>query len=132
MAARRRSLEPPMGLERARALSQSVISADLSAFEHRASYDEVTGRDRWEVRIVNAWIRAIVPRLLATVPPGPVIDAGCGEQPFRALVESNARHYIGMDAIQNSSQSVAILSDLESVPAGGPRYPFVLCTEVLE
>jgi Methyltransferase domain len=121
-----------MGLERAGALSQPVISADLSAFEHRASYDEVTGRDRWEVRLVNAWIRAVLPRLLASVAPGPVIDAGCGEQPFRALVESHARQYVGMDAIQNSSQSVAILSDLESVPAEGPRYPFVLCTEVLE
>ena len=105
---------------------------DLTAFEHRASYDEVTGRDRWEVRIVNAWIRATLPRLLASVGPGPVIDAGCGEQPFRALVEANARRYVGMDAIQNSSNSVAVLSDLESVPAAGPRYPFVLCTEVLE
>jgi hypothetical protein len=109
-----------------------VISADLSAFEHRASYDQATGRDRWEVRIVNEWIGGIVPRLLAGVPPGPVIDAGCGEQPFRALVEAHARKYVGMDAIQNSSQTVAILSDLESVPAAGPRYPFVLCTEVLE
>src|SRR3954466_837669 len=106
MAARRGSLEPAVGPERPRTLSESVISADLSAFEHRASYDEVTGRDRWEVRIVNAWIGAIVPRLLASVPPGPVIDAGCGEQPFRCLVEANARQYVGMDAIQNSSGSV--------------------------
>ena len=101
-------------------------------FEHRVSYDDDAGRDRWEVRIVNAWIRATVPRVLATVPPGPVIDAGCGEQPFRALVEANARQYVGMDIVQNSSHSVVMLSDLESVPATGPRYPFVLCTEVLE
>jgi hypothetical protein len=121
-----------VGPERAGAFSEPLISGDLSAFEHRASYDEVMGRDRWEVLIVNAWIRAIVPQLLASVPPGPVIDAGCGEQPFRALVEANARQYIGMDAIQNSSKSVAVLSDLESVPDEGPRYPFVLCTEVLE
>jgi methyltransferase family protein len=121
-----------MGLERAGTLSESVTPPDLSAFEHRTSYDEVTGRDRWEVRIVNAWIRATLPPLLATVAPGPVIDAGCGEQPFRALVEANARQYVGMDAIQNRHNSVAVLSDLESVPATGPRYPFVLCTEVLE
>lgn len=101
-------------------------------FEHRVSYDDDAGRDRWEVRIVNAWIRATVPRVLATVSPGPVIDAGCGEQPFRALVEANARQYVGMDIVQNSSHSVVMLSDLESVPAAGPRYPFVLCTEVLE
>ncbi len=109
-----------------------MTPVDLSAFEHRASYDEVAGRDRWEVRIVNAWIRATLPRLLATVAPGPVIDAGCGEQPFRALIESGGRTYVGMDAIQNSDNSVAVLSDLEGVPVMSPRYPFVLCTEVLE
>jgi len=121
-----------MGLERAGTLSESVTSIDLMAFEHRASYKEATGRDRWEVRIVNDWIRATLPRLLASVAPGPVIDAGCGEQPFRTLVEANARQYVGMDAVQNRSNTVAVLSDLESVAATGPKYPFVLCTEVLE
>jgi hypothetical protein len=109
-----------------------VTAPDLSAFSHRASYEGGTGRDRWETRIVNAWVHATVPQLLATVAPGPVIDAGCGEQPFRALIEGHARQYVGMDAVQNSSRSVAVLSDLESVPATGPRYPVVLCTEVLE
>ena len=109
-----------------------MSAIDLSAFEHRVSYDEGSGRDRWEVRIVNAWIREKLPRLLSAVAPGPVLDAGCGEQPFRALIEANARQYIGMDAVQNSRHTVAVLSDLESVEASGPRYPFVLCTEVLE
>jgi Methyltransferase domain len=121
-----------VGSERAGTFSESVTPPDLSAFEHRASYDEVAGRDRWEVRIVNAWICATLPPLLARVAPGPVIDAGCGEQPFRALIEANARQYVGMDVMQNSNNSVAVLSDLESVPATSPRYPFVLCTEVLE
>jgi SAM-dependent methyltransferase len=109
-----------------------VTASDLSAFAHRLSYDGETGRDRWEVRIVNAWVRATVPPLLASVAPGPVIDAGCGEQPFRPLIEAHARQYVGMDAVQNSSRSVAVLSDLESVPVASPCYPVVLCTEVLE
>jgi hypothetical protein len=111
-----------------------VTPAGLAACAHRTSYDEdgETGRDRWEVRIVNAWIRATVPPLLAIAAPGPVIDADCGAQPFRALVESNGRRYVDMDAIQNSSNSVAVLSDLENVPASSPRDPFTLCTEVLE
>jgi SAM-dependent methyltransferase len=109
-----------------------VIASELSAFDHRLSYEGETGRDRWEVRIVNAWVRATVPPLLASVAPGPVIDAGCGEQPFRALVEAHARWYVGMDVVQNAGGSVAVLSDLESVPAAGACYPLVLCTEVLE
>jgi Methyltransferase domain len=109
-----------------------VIASDLTAFGHRLSYDGETGRDRWEVRIVNAWVRATMPPLLGSAVPGPVIDAGCGEQPFRALIEAHARQYVGMDVVQNGSRSVTVLSDLESVPAAGPRYPVVLCTEVLE
>lgn len=109
-----------------------MIAADLSAFKHRAACDGETGRDRWEVRLVTAWVHATVPPLLSSVAPGPVIDAGCGEQPFRALIEAHARQYVGMDAVQNSRNSVAVLGDLASVPAAGPSYPFVLCTEVLE
>lgn len=109
-----------------------MSASDLSAFQHRASYDNGWGRDQWEVRIVNAWVRSIVPKLLAFASPGPVIDAGCGEQPFRQLIESNARQYVGMDAVQNSTHSVTVLASLETVPATGPQYPLVLCTEVLE
>ncbi len=106
--------------------------ADLGAFAHRSTYGEDAGRDRWEVRLVNRWVRGTVPRLLAVAPPGPVVDAGCGEQPFRSLIEAQARQYVGMDAVQNSTRTVAMLSDLENVPAAGPAFPFVLCTEVLE
>ena len=109
-----------------------MTAPDLASFEHRVSYEHEAGRDRWEVRIVDAWIRSTIPAILASAAPGPVIDAGCGEQPFRALVEAGARQYVGMDAVQNRSGSVTVLATLETVPASGPRYPVVLCTEVLE
>jgi hypothetical protein len=124
-----------VGLERARSLSwrcRAVSAADLSAFEHRASYGDVEGRDRWEVRAVNGWISATLPALLDTAPVGAVLDAGCGEQPFRPLVEASGRTYVGMDVVQNASRTVAIFGDLEHVEASAPQYPFVLCTEVLE
>ena len=109
-----------------------MTAPGLTAFDHRLSYEGETGRDRWEVRIVNAWVRTTMPPLLASAVAGPVIDAGCGEQPFRALIEAHARQYVGMDVVQNGSRSVAVLSDLENVPAASPCYPVVLCTEVLE
>ena len=109
-----------------------MTRAGLSTFVHRATYDAGAGRDRWEVRVVNAWVRATMPPLLASAPPGPVLDAGCGEQPFRGLIEANARQYVGMDAVQNSTSTVAMLGDLESVPPPAVRYACVLCTEVLE
>ena len=105
----------------------------LSAFAHRRDYGEVAGRDRWTVRAVNAWVRATLPPLVAAADrSGSVLDVGCGEQPFRLLIESNGRPYVGMDVQQNSTNSVAILSTLEK--AASPAQPFaaVLCTEVLE
>ena len=126
------TLEPAAGASPCSGISCTSDRLPTSRRSNTASVRRGDGRDRWEVRIVNAWIRATVPPLLASAAPGPVIDAGCGEQPFPALIEAHARQYVGMDAVQNGRGSVAVLSDLESVPAAGPRYPVVLCTEVLE
>ena len=106
--------------------------AALSAFEHRRDYDAAAGRDRWEVRAVNAWVRATLPDLLSAADrAAAVIDVGCGEQPFRPLIESSGRRYIGMDVVQNSQRSVDIVSTLEEAPATRSGA-VVLCTEVLE
>lgn len=104
----------------------------LAAFEHRASYHDADGRDRWEVRAVNGWVSSTVPRVLADAPDGPVLDVGCGEQPFRPLIESIRRSYVGMDVVQNASGSVTVFGDLEHVESTTERYPVVMCTEVLE
>jgi hypothetical protein len=105
----------------------------LSSFRHRRDYAEVTGRDRWTVRVVNAWVRAALPPLLAAAPrPAAVLDVGCAEQPFRALIESSGQRYVGMDVVQNSTRSVDILSTLEAAPSPGEPYSLILCTEVLE
>jgi hypothetical protein len=109
-----------------------VTHAGVSTFEHRASYADVDGRDRWEVRAVNRWLTATLPAIAAGAPPGPVLDVGCGEQPFRPLVEAQRRAYVGMDIVQNSSATVATLGDLEHAEAPSSPYAIVLCTEVLE
>lgn len=109
-------------------------AAALSSFAHRRDYGDVEGRDRWEVRAVNAWVRATLPPLLspAASPAGAVVDVGCAEQPFRRLIESSGRRYVGMDVVQNSTQSVDILSTLEDAPSPSETCGVVLCTEVLE
>ena len=105
----------------------------LASFPHRPDYSEVAGRDRWTVRAVNAWVRGALPPLLSSAPStGAVLDVGCGEQPFRALIESSGRRYVGMDVVQNSAHSVDILSTLEDAPLPATPYQLVLCTEVLE
>ena len=108
------------------------MTAVPSAIEHRASYADVEGRDHWEVRAVNRWLTTTLPAIVTDAPAGAVLDVGCGEQPFRSLVEANRRAYVGMDIAQNSSGTVSLVGDLEHVEAPARTYPIVLCTEVLE
>jgi hypothetical protein len=123
-----------MGAQHPRALPQTRVSdGGLPGFQHRTHYGAAAGRDRWIVDAVNAWVSEVVPRVLAAdAQTGAVLDVGCGEQPFRALVARSGRRYVGMDVVQNSTASVDLLSTLEDAPAGGERFPAVLCTEVLE
>jgi hypothetical protein len=109
------------------------LDVALASFPHRRDYAEVTGRDRWTVRAVNAWVRDTLPPLVAaTDDHGAVLDVGCGEQPFRPLVEGRGRRYVGMDVAQNGTNTVDILSTLEEAQAPARRYPLIVCTEVLE
>ena len=108
-------------------------AAALSSFEHRRDYAGDPGRDRWTVRVVNAWVRSALPPLLASADrAGAVLDVGCAEQPFRALIEASGRRYVGMDVVQNRTQSVDIVSTLEDARPAASAYPVILCTEVLE
>jgi hypothetical protein len=109
-----------------------VTDPRLAAFQHRADYGRAEGRDRWMVEAVNAWVSDVVPRVLAgETERGPVLDVGCGEQPFRGLIERSGRRYVGMDVVQNSKASVDILSTLEEA-LDAERFPAILCTEVIE
>ena len=82
---------------------------------------------------MNAWVReTLAASLPAAAAAGAVLDVGCGEQPFRSLIESHRRRYVGMDVVQNRAGTVDILSTLEDAPSPAERYPLILCTEVLE
>jgi len=108
-------------------------SVALSSFRHRRDYADDAGRDRWTVRAINAWVNAVLPPLLqAATGFRAVLDVGCAEQPFRALMESQGQRYVGMDVVQNRTQSVDIVSALEDVPSPAEPFGVVLCTEVLE
>lgn len=71
-------------------------------------------------------------RLLPYHAKGVLLDAGCGTQPFRALVEPYVDRYVGYD-IEARADDVDYLGDLEdmaAVPSGS--VDVVLCSEVLE
>lgn len=113
-------------------MSASETATAFSSFEHRRDYGEVAGCERWTVRAVNAWVTDTLPACIATAASGAVLDVGCGEQPFRPLIESRGRRYVGMDVEQNRTRTVDILGTLEEAPSPAERYPLIVCTEVLE
>ena len=108
----------------------------LADFEHRATYAHSDGRDAWLVRAIGAWMDSILPPLLGSVARGPVLDVGCGEQPFRRAVVASGCRYVGLDVVQNAAGTVDALGAIDALPDPWPladaRYPLVLCTEVLE
>ena len=62
-----------------------------------------------------------------------VADVGCGEQPWRNLVETlGARCYLGADVEQNTSGSVMLRCLADALPLADGTVDVVLCTEVLE
>jgi SAM-dependent methyltransferase len=74
---------------------------------------------------------AIVPSL-RTHAKGTFLDAGCGSQPFRAVVEGQVEHYLAYD-IEARVDAVDFLGDVEDMHAVGDRsIDVVLCSEVLE
>jgi hypothetical protein len=73
--------------------------SELAGFEHRGTYDVAAGRDRWSVRLVNDWVSAAVPAPVSKAAAGAVLDVGCGEQPFRSLVEARGSTRTPMEAM---------------------------------
>lgn len=65
-----------------------------------------------------------------------VLDVGCGQQPYRRLIESFDYNYFSADIAQNSQNTVNFIINLEeSLPddllADGP-FDMILATEVIE
>ncbi|WOK05582.1 class I SAM-dependent methyltransferase [Imperialibacter roseus] len=64
-----------------------------------------------------------------------VLDAGCGEQPFRQLIEKKGMVYNSLDVAQNRSRNVDYLAAIDKpLPDEVPlnQFDVILCTEVLE
>jgi SAM-dependent methyltransferase len=83
--------------------------------------------------VVRALARFIEDALRAHVRPGMlVVDVGCGEQPWRPLVEALGARYVGADVHQNTAGSVAFRCAADAVPLRRRSADLVLCTEVVE
>ena len=64
------------------------------------------------------------------------LDAGCGMQPFRPIIEAGGYTYTGLDVVQNRAGTVDLVSTLDGIRSKQwcevGLFDFILCTEVLE
>lgn len=107
---------------------------EAAAHARRATYDAPAREERFIVPLLRD---AIADALARHAPPAGarMLDAGCGEQPFRGTIERAGMEYHSFDVAQNSAGTVEFIGALDGeLPAALPRDTFalVLCTEVLE
>jgi SAM-dependent methyltransferase len=107
---------------------------EVGKIARRTTYEASARAERFIVPLLKEAISAA----LADYAPAPgahVLDAGCGEQPFRSTLEAAGLAYHSLDVQQNVSRSVEFIGALDAeLPATIPRelFSLVLCTEVLE
>jgi SAM-dependent methyltransferase len=105
------------------------VTANRQAIDVALAQD-VEGRKRLSPALLGL-TEAVVPALRARA-TGRFLDAGCGTQPFRAVVEGQVTRYLALDveARTDGVDYIADLEDMSVVPDSS--VDTVLCSEVLE
>ena len=76
------------------------------------------------------WLAAEAERAAVDLGPYRLLDVGCGEMPYLALIESHAREVVGLDTVDNPR--AALRGPIEAIPAEDASFDVVLCAQVLE
>ncbi|MFN9645517.1 MAG: class I SAM-dependent methyltransferase [Cyanobacteriota bacterium] len=79
-------------------------------------------------------LRRGLERLAPALPPGPMLDVGCGTMPYRGLFP-RAMPYEGLEinqARQHDNPRVTYFYDGETMPMASDQFAAILCSEVLE
>jgi SAM-dependent methyltransferase len=115
-----------------------LVSSDAPARDELRRRTNYQPGDTPETFIIPLLKDRIESALFADLPacPRKVLDAGCGCQPFRQLLEGPGSRYVAMDVQQTPEMSVDVVAAIDApLPAALVEYDgfdFILCTEVLE
>jgi SAM-dependent methyltransferase len=63
---------------------------------------------------------------------GELLDIGCGNKPYKALIEQKVNKYIGCDIIQSSENCVDIICDAANIPLPADQFDTIICTQTIE
>ena len=87
-------------------------------------------RSYWHLTLLYNKLRSVVNGDL--LPPGEqVLDFGCGNQPYRSLLETKFKRYVGADLPGNQDAEL-LIGPRGQLPCGDYSFDCVLSSEVLE
>lgn len=104
----------------------------------RNNYSQTSWSDRFIVRLLDMEIREQLQScfIQKNGEKLKILDAGCGEQPLRMLIENEGHAYFSLDIEQNSQSNVDFIGRLDGdtgIPATHLNtFDLIICTEVLE
>jgi len=82
-------------------------------YVQRPDYTPAAPHEAFIVPLVRQEVEAALEAYLPAVHGGRVLDVGCGRQPFRALLEAQGFHYVGLDVEQNPEGTVDVLCEID-------------------
>ncbi|RZK57796.1 MAG: class I SAM-dependent methyltransferase [Pedobacter sp.] len=63
---------------------------------------------------------------------GNLLDIGCGNVPYKKLIEPLTLKYIGCDIVQSSNNCVDILCPANKIPIEDEKFDTILSTQTIE
>jgi SAM-dependent methyltransferase len=113
--------------------------AAREGIERKRQYVPQSAQEEFIVPLLRRAIEAQLIRLLpSTASEGlKVLDAGCGAQPFRHLIEERGGAYFALDVTPQANVELDFVAqlddpDLDLAAIGRDSYDIILCSEVLE
>lgn len=113
----------------------------LAAFGRRFHQADIAWTDRWLGRTLfhpTFWITRRIRQAVQSAAPlvrGRLLDAGCGNTPYRDCFSASVTHYIGLECHPDSGyrgNRASLYGSLYALPLRDGAVDAVLCTEVLE
>ncbi|MES2062137.1 MAG: class I SAM-dependent methyltransferase [Bacteroidota bacterium] len=71
-------------------------------------------------------------KAISTFANGKLLDIGCGNKPYKSLLDTHITEYIGCDIVQSSENCVDVLCPANNIPIADEIFDTVISTQTIE